>query len=168
LIINFLDCDFDFFTAFPEIAECYYELEKFDKSVHYAFKGVRKKPNYPGSYEVLIDVYIEREDYGQALEWAQKWLDIEPDSPDANEVMSEIYTEQERYDLAIDEMRNAIAIQPGDACLYFRLGQLYESTGNKEDALIAYQKVLDWFMDDKVKNVKKKDKVLSRMKELKK
>jgi len=124
--------------------------------------------NYPDSYDVLINVYMEKKEWNTAMDLAQKWLQIEPDSPDANEVMSEIYAEQEKYILAIEEMKKALAIQPADADLYFKLGQLYEKTGDNSSALNAYQKGLDWFMDDKPKNVKKKDKVLSRIKELKK
>jgi len=135
--------------ALAGIAECYYEMQEFNKAVHYAKQGIQKMYNYPDSYEVLIDVYMEKKEWNTAMDWAQKWLQIEPDSPDANEVMSEIYAEQEKYNLAIEEMKKALEIQPAGAGLYFQLGQLYEKVGDNNSALRAYQKGLDWFMDDR-------------------
>jgi len=142
--------------ALAGIAECYYELEQFDKALEYAMKAIQKMPNYPDSYEVLIDVYVDQKKYDEALQWARRWLIIEPDKPDANEIMSKIYARQKKFDLAIEEIEKALAILPSDADLYFKLGKLYEAKGDRKKALAAYQKGLDWFMGKKEdKDVKK-------------
>ncbi|UCH63956.1 MAG: metallophosphoesterase [Fidelibacterota bacterium] len=134
--------------ALAGIAECFYELGQIDSAMHYATWGSRKKHNYPGSYEVLADAHAALGDYERALEWCHKWLLIEPDDSGPNSQMAEIYAEQEAYDQAIQEMKNALAIVPSEADLHFELGGLYEKVGDQQAALAAYQKGLEWFMDE--------------------
>jgi len=134
--------------ALAGIAECFYELGQIDSAMHYAAWGSRKMPNYPDSYEVLVDAYVALGDYERALDWCRKWLLIEPDNSGPNSQMAEIYAEQEAYDQAIQEMKNALAIVPSDADLHFELGELYEMVGDQQAALAAYQKGLEWFMDE--------------------
>ena len=130
--------------ALAGMAECFLELGYIDSVVHYGVWGSRKKPNYPDSYEVMVDIYITLGDYEQALDWCRKWLLIEPDNSDPNSTMAEIYSKQGLYKQAIREMENALAINSSDEDLYFELGRLYEKA-----ALAAYQTGLDWFMDEK-------------------
>ncbi|UCE17319.1 MAG: metallophosphoesterase [Gemmatimonadota bacterium] len=152
--------------ALAGVARCRYELGQYEEALSYAMRGIRKMPNYPDSYEVLIDVLINHGKYDEALEWCQKWLLIEPDSPDANETMSKIYEEQKQYDLAIEEMMKALAILPSEADLYFRLGQLYETVGQTGKAVKAYQMGLDWFTDDEPKKMRRMEKVKSRIQQI--
>ena len=109
--------------------------------------GVKEKPNYPDSYEVLIDLHVSQGNYEEAIEWCKKWQPVEADTPDPLAALSVVYEEQEKYDLAIDAMQQAIMINPADGDLYGDLGNLLEKTGDRANALRAYQLALDWFLD---------------------
>lgn len=141
------EADPTFIEALVTIAECYFELGDFKTAERYALMGVKEKPNYPDSYEVLIDLHVSQGNYEEAIEWCKKWQPVEADTPDPLAALSEIYEEQEKYDLAIDAMQQAIMINPADGELYGDLGNLLEKTGDRANALLAYQLALDWFLD---------------------
>ncbi|MFQ5604815.1 MAG: metallophosphoesterase [bacterium] len=134
--------------ALAGMAKCYFEFGKVDSAIVFAEQAIQKKPNYPFSYEVLVDIYHSKGDYEQAIAWCKKWLTYEKDSSDANSEIADIYKKQKKYDLAIAEMKKAILINPADSDLYKDLGELYEKVNDRENALIAYQKALDWYLDE--------------------
>lgn len=131
--------------ALGRVAQCYEELGQFGEAISTGRRAIQKMPNYPNSYEALIDAYVSQKKYDEALEWCRKWFLIEPDQPDANETMAEIYAMQEKYVLAIKEMKRALQILPSEAELYFELGEIYEVIGDLESALLNYQQGLEWF-----------------------
>ncbi|NOZ60703.1 MAG: tetratricopeptide repeat protein [Calditrichaeota bacterium] len=135
--------------ALSGLARCYFESGKIDSAILLAKRAVQKKPNYPHSYEVLVDIFKSKKEYDKAIEWCKKWYVYEPDSPDANNEIADIYKKQKKYDLAIAEMKKAIAINPADSDLYIDLGGLYEKVNNRKKALQAYRKAVEWYLDEK-------------------
>ncbi len=133
--------------ALRGMARCYLEIGKVDTAVSLAKLAIHKKPNYPKSYEVLVNALIEKEKYDEALTWCDKWARVEPDHPDPLQTEAEIYEELRKFDQAIACLQAAIHILPSDADLYFDLGKLYEKAGRRRKAIAAYEKGLEWFMD---------------------
>ncbi len=147
LFLKAYDIDTTCIEALAGAAECHYQMGNLGAATELAVRGIRKKPNYPDSYEVLIDVFRRQNKFDEALLWSAKWLEIEPDSSDPNETMSEIYADQGKIDLAIREMQNALAAVPSDPKLYLALGKLYERINDRRKALNAYQNALYWHRD---------------------
>jgi len=159
--LNAYESDSTCIEALVAAAECFIELGNSAVAMDYAMKGIEKKPNYPDSYEVLIDVYKIQKKYEDALFWAARWLEIEPDSPDPNQAMADIYTDQGKYDIAIIEMNRAVNIVPSDPGLYIELGKLYEKVGDQNNALTAYQNALYWHRGNELEDdfIKARDKI---------
>jgi len=160
LFLRAYDTDTTCIEALAGAAECYYEMGNLDAAMEFARRGISKKPNYPDSYEILIDVYRKQKKYEDALFWTNKWLGIEPDSSDPNETMSDIYTDMGKPDLAIHEMEKALAVVASDPDLYINLGRLYERSGDRQRAMEAYQNAIYWHreaeMDEDILEVAKK------------
>jgi tetratricopeptide (TPR) repeat protein len=130
------------------IADSLIELERFDEAIEWALRGLEILPQFPNTYETLVEAHRGLGDHEAALEWARRWLEVGPDSPDACEAMAEIHADRGDLDAAVDEMQRAISILPSDAELHFGLGALYERLGERESAFLSYARGLYWFTEE--------------------
>jgi tetratricopeptide (TPR) repeat protein len=62
----------------------------------------------------------------------------------AHAALGSVAMQQDKYDQAVEEFKKAIALsQPPKPSLYFRLGEIYSSTGNKREAIEAFSKAAE-------------------------
>jgi tetratricopeptide (TPR) repeat protein len=97
-----------------------------------------------------------RTDAQRALDWLA-WLPIRPGETaeqfatrkagiesSAHAVLGSVAMQQDKYNEAVEEFKKAISLsQPPKASLYFRLGEIYSSTGNKQEAIEAFSKAAE-------------------------
>jgi CubicO group peptidase (beta-lactamase class C family) len=96
----------------------------------------------PGALEGYRRVFGE---LGQPLDYFKKSFELNPDgltSAYLNEI-AKGYTDSKRVDDAIALLKVAVELHPKSPVLYDSLGNLYAQKGEKESAILAYQKALE-------------------------
>jgi CubicO group peptidase (beta-lactamase class C family) len=82
---------------------------------------------------------------GQPLDYFKKSFELNPDGL-TSAYMNEIakgYSDSKRFDDAIALLKVAMELHPKSPILYASLGDLYAQKGEKESAILAYQKALE-------------------------
>ncbi len=133
--------------ALGHSAVCLMELEKYDEAIELALDVIEKIPQFPDSYEALIESYMALGEYEKALEACDKLHSVTADSPDAYEYKADIFEEQGKLDMTIQAMHMALEILPNDAGLHFDLAEYYGEMGDTVNAIKFYASGIDWYMD---------------------
>ena len=128
------------------MANCYVELGGFEKAKELALETYEEIPQFPDTYEALIDMYIELENWEEALMWTDRLEEVTADSPDAAEYRSEIFEKMNDLPKAIEALMAGISIVPNDAELHFDLADLYGDFGDTTLMLQSLKIGADWFM----------------------
>jgi tetratricopeptide (TPR) repeat protein len=96
----------------------------------------------PGALEGYRKMFGE---LGQPLDYFKKSFELNPDGL-TSAYMKEIakgYSDSKRFDDAIALLKVAVELHPKSPILYDSLGNLYTQKGEKELAILAYQKALE-------------------------
>ena len=135
----------------PTCAECVVAmgivnnlLGRQDLAVELLNKGRQLKPQFPDSYEELVEIYLDRGELEKAVDIAFRWRDVEPDQTDPEEELAEIYTEQGKPEKAIAALRRALVIVPSDSGVHQDLAELYAELGLHAEAIKHYQEAMKW------------------------
>jgi tetratricopeptide (TPR) repeat protein len=76
-----------------------------------------------------------RQDYSPvAEEYAKKAVELDPKLPLAHSLLGEIHLYKSRLPEAIEEFQKELALNPGDAAIYYKLADAYSRTQNYEEA----------------------------------
>jgi putative PEP-CTERM system TPR-repeat lipoprotein len=78
---------------------------------------------------------IRRTDPERALAWAERATQAAPRSPILLDTQAAILMDQERYPPALDLLRRAVALDPQNPSMGYRLALVLNKTGKTEDAL---------------------------------
>ena len=135
----------------PTCAECVVAmgivnnlLGRQDLAVELLNKGRQLKPQFPDSYEELVEIYLDRGDLEKAVDIALHWREFEPDQTDPEEELAEIYIEQGKPEKAIAALRRALVIVPSDSGVHQDLAELYAELGLHAEAIKHYQEAMKW------------------------
>ena len=135
----------------PTCAECVVgmgivnnALGRRDLAIKQLRKGIEMKPQFPDSYEELVDIYLDKREFDKATEVALKWRQVEPDQTDGEEALAEIYLKQGKPDRAIAALRRALVIVPSEASVHEDLAEVYGQLGLKEQAIEHYRESMKW------------------------
>jgi tetratricopeptide (TPR) repeat protein len=101
--------------------------------------------------ETYLEKYLSPEGRERDAEEAEKAFDkvlslLPEDSPGrfyAYAPRGRLYFAQQRFDLAIADFNSALEINPQSAEIQFSLARAYDAYGDVEEAISAYEKVLD-------------------------
>lgn len=69
-----------------------------------------------------------------AEEYAKKAVELDPKLPLAHSLLGEIYLYKSRLPEAIEQFQKELALNPGDAAVYYKLADAYSRTQNYEEA----------------------------------
>ena len=111
--------------------------------------------NVPESAQALTflgDTTMHLQDSSHALPLLEKAISIDPSIEFAHLDLGVVYAEATRPQEALKEFKVAETINPEDASVHYRLGRLYQSTGEKEKAKVEFDKTraLQKHVDDSV------------------
>ena len=115
-----------------------------DLAIRQLHKGIRMKPNFPDSYEVLAEVYLDAKEFDKAIDIVRKWREIDPDQTDAEEALAEIYLSQGNPEKAVAALRRALVIVPSDQGVHEGLAALYEELELYGQAIEHYRESMKW------------------------
>ena len=118
-------------------------------------KGMRMKPQFPDSYEELVNIYLDNGEFEKATEVAVRWREVEPDQTDPEEALAEINLKQGKLEKAVSALGRALVIVPSDADVHMDLAKLYEMLGLKSDAIQHYQEAMSWMDAEDTKLLQK-------------
>ena len=129
-----------------QMAQCYAGLGEFEKAKALALETYEKIPQFPNSYEVLIEMNMELGNWEEALIWSDRLEEVSADSPEASVYRSEIYTKMNDLAKAIEAIRGGIALVPNDAGMHFELAGLLGKAGDTTLMLQSLKTGVEWFM----------------------
>ncbi len=100
----------------------------------------------PGRAELLGEYGLalqQRGDFDLAEGCFEKSLQLKPDSPEMLTCLGSLRVERRRFELALDPLRRAVALRPDLTGAHFNLALAHTALGQVDDALRAYQIVLE-------------------------
>jgi tetratricopeptide (TPR) repeat protein len=115
-----------------------FDTGKYDEAENYLEQCVQREPGN-GSYQYALGkTYLARPTKGDHLARAIEHLEIAgrlmPENVYVFDYMSVAYLKTQRWQEAAMALRRAIDLAPQNERLYFRLGQMYQRLGKKEQA----------------------------------
>lgn len=128
-----------------ELADLYFQLENYERAVHYAEKVLEINSEHIGSLNILKNVYVRENEQNKARDIACKIYKISP-APDNLDELLKILLKQKNYEEIISLTENTEDTQ----CLYRKSIALLES-GRKSEA-VELIKILqtkpDFYIDE--------------------
>jgi len=131
-------------------------LEKSDRwteALPYALKLVETNPNDPKAHTRLGNVYRHRQTRVREKAIAEYKTALELEGPTAYNQWELGYTYMifKEYDKAVSYFEKAIAMGPARGRFYQSLGNCYLSLGKTQEAIAAFQTVLDKYDEEHVR-----------------
>ncbi|WP_161596799.1 tetratricopeptide repeat protein [Chitinophaga vietnamensis] len=100
-------------------------------------------------YKMALEARNEQKDYPKAIKLCKKALAQSPDYTDIRILLGRLYEETGQYIAAKHEWNTALKTAPGNEELLHALINLYDRTGNKEEALCYVDMLLEKHPRDK-------------------
>ena len=133
--------------AKAQMAQCYVGLGDFDKARVLAMETYERIPQFPDSYEAMIEIHTQLENWEEALLWCDRLESISADSPDAARSRTEIYMDMGDLPSAIEKLKKGIEIVPNDYELHRELAELYGAVGDTTLMLQSLKQGVEWYMN---------------------
>ncbi|MCQ2249037.1 MAG: tetratricopeptide repeat protein [Treponema sp.] len=129
--------------AFNHIGSIYAIQNKHDLAVQSYIKGLKADPNHPvlhlnlaKSYDILGDFAKAQSEYEAALKTKPGWFE-------AIESYSDLLLRENKSQNAGDIVRKALVINPKDAAMHAKLGDVYYNQNNYDNAENEYNSALN-------------------------
>jgi len=128
-----------------------YEREKrgslaFNQAVELINLAPKKIPNYRYIFEYLVD----RSEFEQLAKYMLKGVKANPEDFELRQYLILAYLSLRESELAAKEMEEALKLRPNDIDLLRQLAKIKEETGDLEQALQLYKKILDISPEDEM------------------
>jgi tetratricopeptide (TPR) repeat protein len=138
------------------LAVCHEELENFEATEHHLKAYLEEKPNDPDVLNFLGYMYAEHGvKLDEAKELIERALESEPESPFYLDSLGWVYYQMGDAKKALDLIHRALLNMKGDdGVLREHLGDAYLLNGEREKALIEWEKALR--LDPKIEGLKEK------------
>ncbi len=125
------------------LGNLYFSIEEWDKAIE-RLEVLRKYHDdsiYP--YTNLADAYRAKEMFDSAAQVLKDYLRDFPDNAIIHGYLALIYLNQGRYDMALSEAERACSLDPDYSHCYWIKGDIYQCSGDLENAEMQYLKLLD-------------------------
>lgn len=143
---NFLDL-FPYHHLTPivlsQIAQIYYQLGKYEKSLEYYKKAFSLAPDNSKIYYNIGVIYYNLKEETLAKEYFKKAIELGKTDPEVYEKLSFVFEEQKEFDLAIQTIKKSLQYHPDHLPSLFRLGELYKNSKNYLEAAEIYRKIVN-------------------------
>jgi Flp pilus assembly protein TadD/transglutaminase-like putative cysteine protease len=126
--------------AWNELGLAQLRLGQFDDAASSFRKQIAVNPYDEHAYDYLGITLQQQRKYDEAAETFRKQIGVNPLDPIAHAALGALFLEQHKYADAVPELDKASVLMPDNAGIQVSLGQAYLNTGDKENALAAFQK----------------------------
>lgn len=129
--------------AHEGLANCYFRLKNYEKSLEHFQRLSRLMPREPGPYVNMGAVYNRLKDYKKAVDVLRKALTKDSKSAEAYYNLGLAYRSQNQLNLAISSYKEATKLAPQMADAFFNLANVQRESGRKDQAIKNYKKTLE-------------------------
>jgi Flp pilus assembly protein TadD len=141
-----LEIDPTYAQAYFGLGYLYARFDMNDAAVRMYEMALRFDPNHIDSMNNLAMMYFHSGNYDDALDLMQKVI-ATGDNADSEYNLGSIYLEKNQPDDALQAFTKAVALRPNDASIFNNMALTYEKLGKKQEAMDAWNKVLQYSDD---------------------
>jgi tetratricopeptide (TPR) repeat protein len=109
---------------------------------------VKLAPKKFSYYEFIFNYLVERSEFDQAAQYMREAIAANPKELALRKFLILAYLKLEKNELAAEELEKALKLKPDDTELLYQLATLKEASGDLEQALAAYKRILTLSPDD--------------------
>lgn len=127
-----------------ELAISYFDKKDYGDAAELLEQLVNAEPTNVEYLYMLGRCYMELKAYPRSAAFMQRVLQIKPDHAEAYATLGSIFYIQEDWIHAAEMLKHLIELRPKEAINYFVLASCYEKLKNFKDAVINYNKFLEY------------------------
>ena len=142
-----LEIDPTYAKAYFALGYLYSRFDMDDPAVRMYKMSLRFDPN---NAQVMnnLGMHLKKEgNYEEAMPLFQKAVESDGQNADYLFDLGDAYLDQNQFPEAIQQLTKASELKPGDAAIYDDMAISYEKMGKKDEALAAWQKVVQYSKD---------------------
>ena len=109
---------------------------------------VKLAPKKFSYYEFIFNYLVEQSEFDQAAQYMREATAANPNELALRKFLILAYLKLEKNELAAEELEKALKLKPDDTELLYQLATLKEASGDLEQALAAYKRILTLSPDD--------------------
>jgi tetratricopeptide (TPR) repeat protein len=113
---------------------CYIQTKDYPSARNSFAKMFAVPADSAASYLFTARMLLRQDFSHVAEEYAKKATELDPRLPLAHSLLGEIYLYKSRLPEAIEQFQKELALNPGDAAVYYKLADAYSRTQNYEEA----------------------------------
>lgn len=113
---------------------------KFDESISFYQRALKRSPDLPAIHNNLAVIYHQLQEYAEAEREARAAIRLDEPTAMYHQTLGAILWNQSRLDVAAAEYLRAAALEPGNPEFYESLGFIYEAQGKMNEALRSLEK----------------------------
>lgn len=127
--------------AMLRLGELYFDVKKYDDAIKLIDQALKVNPYIARAYFLKGMIFLENKDTAKAVSSMQTAVEQDSKYYDAYIQLGLVFTHKGNP-IAIDYFNDAINARPGDVEAYYDKGMFYQSTGDYDNAIKAYQELL--------------------------
>lgn len=136
-----------FAKAYFGLGYLYARFDMNDAAVRMYEMALRFNPNHADATNNLGMMYYHAGNYDDALQLFQKAVALNDQNADYEYNLGSVYLDKDDPNDALLALQKAASLRPGDASIYNDLAVTYEKLGQKQEAVDAWQKVMQYSKD---------------------
>ena len=146
------------------LAVVYEKVKKFDEMFSYLQKTLEVNPDHVDALNYLGYSYADRGiNLDKALDLVKKAVELAPASGYIRDSLGWVYFKKGLFNEALKEILKASEIEKDDPVIFEHLGDVYKNMDNKEAAIKAWEKSLEFHekeeglkerIEEKIENLK--------------
>jgi Flp pilus assembly protein TadD len=126
--------------AWNDLGLAYLRTGKFEEAASAFSKQIEVNPFGENSYDYLGIALQQQQKFDEAADAFRKQIGVNPLDTIAHAALGGLLLTEHKYSEAIPELDKATVLSPDSAELQVSLGQAYLNVGEKEKALVAFEK----------------------------
>jgi tetratricopeptide (TPR) repeat protein len=127
-----------------EVAVSYFDSGNYREAIPLLVELTNGEPENADYLYMLGKSYLEVKAYPQAVAVLQRVLKLKPDYLEAYGTLGSVYFIQEDWTRAAQMLTRFVELKPMQAVAHFALGACLDKLGNFKDALLHYNKFLEY------------------------
>ncbi len=154
----------DFALSYHNLGEAYSHINQWSNAIRAYQNAIQLDSNFVWSYYNLADSLVQENRWHEAIQAYQSALELEENLPEINLKLADTFKQKVQEDYArllsiyrekiqqdpedIQNYYKVLELEPNDAQLYLKLGKILAQKGQLDQAIVAYQRVLQLQPDD--------------------
>jgi tetratricopeptide (TPR) repeat protein len=128
--------------------DIYQRQKRNDLAFNQAIQLIKYFPKKIAYYTYIFDHLTALDEFEQLAHYMIQGVKENPKNFELREYLILVYLKLKKNELAIKEIEEALKLRPDNTNLLHQLAKIHEGTGNLDQALQAYKKILDISPDD--------------------